>query len=294
MNHSFDVGLAIAFKDERLAIFMHHITFWTLSNSANEKNFHDGRYWTYNSIEAFAELFPYWTPKIMRGVIEKCVKNGLLLKGNFNENKYDRTSWYALSDYACKLLNILICPNGKMQVNPPKLLINSICPNGPIKQTERANQKDQTGRPIPDIKPDIKPNRERASVLDNSIFPARKKRVPLSDSFVFDEAVLVKLEETSQRVGLTKEDLLSKFRNIAKSKEKLSADWNSELDTFLINERPAYSVTTVLANKMIAPTAPQKPVQQVYHASFREFGPGHPDWERNREWERKHGFVAKN
>jgi hypothetical protein len=95
--HSFDVSLAERFGLDE-AIFLQHFEFWTRKNKANNKNLHKGRYWSYNSVEAFSELFPYFTEDRIRRTLERMTKRGLILTDNFNKAKYDRTKWYALAD----------------------------------------------------------------------------------------------------------------------------------------------------------------------------------------------------
>lgn len=108
-RHSFDpliagqVGL-------NAAVIYQNLFFWIEKNEANGHNFKDGRYWTYNSIAAFARLFPYFTEKQIRTGIDKLLDAGLILKGNYSDDRYDRTAWYAL--------NLPICPAG--QIEPPK------------------------------------------------------------------------------------------------------------------------------------------------------------------------------
>jgi hypothetical protein len=80
------------------AILIYHLAFWIDLNRANQRNFHDGHWWSYNSVPAFQKLFPYMTPKQIRSGLEKLVKEGVLLTGHFHENKYDRSLWYAFVD----------------------------------------------------------------------------------------------------------------------------------------------------------------------------------------------------
>ncbi len=97
MNHSFDMDIATKYGVNE-AIFLQNVAFWTHLNIANQKNFHDGRYWTFNSIEAYTALFPYWTTRQLRVIIDSCISAGLLLKGKYSKLKYDKTSWYSISD----------------------------------------------------------------------------------------------------------------------------------------------------------------------------------------------------
>lgn len=96
MNHSFDIELAKQFGVDE-AIFIENLRFWIAKNQANKKHFYDGQYWTYNSMSAYAELFPYWTAKQVRRIIDSLSTQGVLTIGNHNINPYDRTQWYALN-----------------------------------------------------------------------------------------------------------------------------------------------------------------------------------------------------
>lgn len=82
------------------AVFLDTIAYWIKTNASNKqpRNFREGRYWTYNTLDALHTMFPGWSRDTIRGIIRKCVKNGLLIVGNFNKQKYDRTCWYTLTD----------------------------------------------------------------------------------------------------------------------------------------------------------------------------------------------------
>lgn len=106
-RHSFDPQIA-AQVGLNAAVIYQNICFWIEKNEANGHNLRDGRYWTYNSVAAFAKLFPYLTAKQVRVAIEKLIEAGLIVKGSYGGEKYDRTAWYAL--------NLPICPEGQMEL----------------------------------------------------------------------------------------------------------------------------------------------------------------------------------
>jgi hypothetical protein len=116
------------------SIFIHNLYFWILKNEANGRHWYEGRHWTYNSMAAFSELFPFWTTSQMRRIISNCVAKGAVIKGNFNKSNYDRTTWYALSE-----------------------TVTSIYANRHFDLLESTNGIVQTNSPIPDNKPDNKP-----------------------------------------------------------------------------------------------------------------------------------------
>lgn len=104
MEHNFNVDIATRYGIEE-AILLQHIYYWIEKNKANNKHFHDGKYWTYNSARAFHELFPYIQERTIARKLDNLINNDLLLCADYNENRQDRVSWYALTEKAEKILN---------------------------------------------------------------------------------------------------------------------------------------------------------------------------------------------
>ena len=125
--HHFNVEDARLYGVEA-ATFLYNIRFWLDKNKANKDHIHDGRVWTYNSQEAWCELFPYFTRRQVQRILKKLCDAGILLKGNHNKNKFDKTVWYSLD-----------LPEYRLQ--PPE---SPIAPNGAIESTERCNGVPQT------------------------------------------------------------------------------------------------------------------------------------------------------
>lgn len=98
-NHSYSVNVA---KKVGVisAVIYRHICFWIEKNRSNEKHFYDGKYWTYNSVKAFSEIFPEFTEKQIRVALDRLVEAKFIEKGNFNRTGYDRTSWFSLCENA--------------------------------------------------------------------------------------------------------------------------------------------------------------------------------------------------
>lgn len=76
------------------AIMYANIQFWVDFNAKNKKNYHDGRYWMYNSLDAFVGQFPYWSIKTIRNILAKLEKNGYIQSGFHHPDKSRRTKWY--------------------------------------------------------------------------------------------------------------------------------------------------------------------------------------------------------
>lgn len=111
------------------AILFSNIDFWCKKNKANKKHNHDGHYWTYNSMEAFVELFNFWSRRQIERILNNLISKGYVKVGNYNKHKYDRTKWYA-----------------------------SISPNREMEIPEQGNGLHESVEPIPDNKPDSKPD----------------------------------------------------------------------------------------------------------------------------------------
>ena len=175
-RHSFDPDIA-ALVGLNAAVIFQNITFWIEKNQANQRNLRDGRYWTYNSISAFAELFPYLTEKQIRTALDKLIKSELVLKGNFSDDRYDRTCWYALGD--------------------------CICPNRQIERTKRENDT---------FAPEDKPSAQEGKSYKNRYKP-NKIPYPSREVAVDDEAEKILAAYPEDRIR-RKGDCLLAIREI--------------------------------------------------------------------------------
>ena len=89
------------------AIVVQQIHYWLNINEKAKKNIFDGRVWTYNTYEKWQnENFDFWSVKTVRRIFDSLEKKKILIKGNYNNKKYDRTLWVTL-DYE-KLEKILV------------------------------------------------------------------------------------------------------------------------------------------------------------------------------------------
>lgn len=80
------------------AVLFYNIAWWIEKNKANNVNFHDGDYWTYNSMKAYTEMFPFMSKKKIETAIGLLKASGYIKTGNYNAAAYDRTLWYSLAD----------------------------------------------------------------------------------------------------------------------------------------------------------------------------------------------------
>lgn len=82
----------------------------------------------YATKKEIAQQFQYLTIKQTRTAIEKLIENDFIKLGRFNRHKYDRTSWYGLTEKGESY-----CPGGQKPVALP------------------ANDSDDKVVPIPDV-----------------------------------------------------------------------------------------------------------------------------------------------
>lgn len=75
------------------AIFIQQIHYWSLYS----KHIVDGDRWLYNSHQEWQEQFPFWSIRTIRRIIENLERQNLLISGNFNKLKIDRTKWYKIN-----------------------------------------------------------------------------------------------------------------------------------------------------------------------------------------------------
>lgn len=87
------------------AIVLQQVHYWLEINRKAHKNFHEGRYWTYNSIRAWQESnFEFWSVETVKRTFAKLEKRGLLISGNFNKHRLDKTKCYSINEEALEKL----------------------------------------------------------------------------------------------------------------------------------------------------------------------------------------------
>lgn len=134
MEHHFNCEIAQKYGIAE-AIILNHFEYWIAKNKANECNFFEGDYWTYNSVRAFKEIFPYLTEKKISFALSKLKNEGIIKTGNFNENKHDRTLWYAITEKGFSILQ-----------------------NGGMEKPKKENRNSQNVEPIPNNNTNKIPN----------------------------------------------------------------------------------------------------------------------------------------
>lgn len=133
------------------AIFLDALIFWYRTNRGDGRNFRDGRWWSHNSIKAYEEVFPWWSAKQVRRIIDSCKAKGAVLAGNYNQDRRDRTFWYSPSDEVLALYGEPAPTQDEAETGKCN------CPNGQMQVAEGADSFAQTGTPLPCTTHDIPP-----------------------------------------------------------------------------------------------------------------------------------------
>ena len=97
MEHSFNIDIAEKYG-MTAAVLYNHFLFWIKKNKADERNYKDGKFWCYYTIKDLHKLFPYLTESKIEYALKKLTDNNVLVKAVHNDNKHDRTTWYAFCE----------------------------------------------------------------------------------------------------------------------------------------------------------------------------------------------------
>lgn len=104
MTHYFVIDFCERYRlNTNAAILLSNICYWCSINKKNGKNYIDGKYWMYNSLEAFAAQYPYMSVNQIRYAFKMLKKMGAVDCANHNPNEFDRTLWYCPSEEAMRI-----------------------------------------------------------------------------------------------------------------------------------------------------------------------------------------------
>ncbi|BEP28792.1 hypothetical protein [Helicovermis profundi] len=75
------------------SILLLQIEYW-ISLSSNVK---EGYVWTYQSASSIKKLFKFYSPSTINRILKNLIDKGLIIEGNYNKLKFDRTRWFRLN-----------------------------------------------------------------------------------------------------------------------------------------------------------------------------------------------------
>lgn len=96
-SHCHDVNVAKALGVNAAIVFS-HVLYWLRINAAKGHNIRDGKVWMYETQKDIANFLDYLTLDEVKKAVIKLLDSGLLVKDNFNKNRFDQTSWYTVSE----------------------------------------------------------------------------------------------------------------------------------------------------------------------------------------------------
>lgn len=133
-HHSFDITFAEKYGLVE-AILIHHFQHWISYNKKLNRNFKEGKTWTYQTFDEICAHYPYLGREEIRYALDRLC-NGksrksekivdfepILLRKNFNKTGFDRTYWYAFSNNSYEEgishFDKSNCPNGSVEMPTP-------------------------------------------------------------------------------------------------------------------------------------------------------------------------------
>ena len=177
------------------AILLQNIYFWIEENRKSNRNFQKGRFWTYNSIKAFTEQFPFMTQGQIRSALKLMKDEELILTANFNSS-CDRTLWYTITEKALNIMNnVLVDENQEDFLNQDEEYIIERNSNSSESRSEVLKIQDDV---LPEAKPFAVENKticctEQIDLLQGTNDTDNKPQIKNSDN---QEKEIYKEKET--------------------------------------------------------------------------------------------------
>ena len=239
MNFHFDGAVAEMYGVDG-AVFISRLQFWIEKNAANDRHYHEGRYWTYNSLRAMEKLFPFWSRRQIERIVKNLKDKGVLLTANYARDSYDRTLFYALDESKLPISPFGgdLSPNGD-NLSPNGEMINEQLKTHIREEEDKAN------------KPEISNKPQQLADRYNAICTSLPKVVRLTDK----RRRAVRLIHDK---GYTPEQLDEVFRKAQESSFCTGLNdrhWKADFD-WLLNES---NLVKVLEGKYDNPAAAKPP-----------------------------------
>lgn len=148
MNFHFDGAVAEMYGVDG-AVFISRLQFWIEKNAANDRHYHEGRYWTYNSLRAMEKLFPFWSRRQIERIVKNLKDKGVLLTANYARDSHDRTLFYALDESKLPISPFGgdLSPNGDNTLSPNGEMINEQLKTHIREEEDKANKPEISNKP---------------------------------------------------------------------------------------------------------------------------------------------------
>lgn len=247
MNFHFDSAVAEMYGVDG-AVFISCLQFWIEKNAANDRHWHEGRYWTYNSLRAMEKLFPFWSRRQIERIVKNLKDKGVLLTANYARDTHDRTLFYALDESKLPISPFGgdLSPNGDNTLSPNS---DKLSPNGEMINEQLKTQIEEDEDKA--NKPEISNKPQQLADRYNAICTSLPKVIRLTD----------KRRLAVRRIyskGYTTEQIDEAFRRAQASSfctGQNDRHWKADFD-WLLNEN---NLVKVLEGKYPADAKPDKP-----------------------------------
>lgn len=117
------------------SIILQQMHYWTAlpDQEGRLRNVRDGYSWVYNSVSAWSKQFPFWSESTIKRGLASLEAQNLVITGNYNRDKRDRTKWYRVNYESVAKLKDPSIPLGQidpMQQPMMNQCVGSKCTDG--------------------------------------------------------------------------------------------------------------------------------------------------------------------
>ena len=140
------------------AVLIYNLAYWILHNQANNKNYINGKNWTYNSSKALALIFPFWNERKIYRMLKQLEHANIIEIAEFNQNPYLHTKWYTIVEESIRQ---------KWKIGSPQL--------------ENGNPKFSNSYNVTDNKPHIKQTNNDDDLIDCTLLDSKEYRTMLDE-----------------------------------------------------------------------------------------------------------------
>jgi len=103
MFHILNTGIAGRYG-VNAALVAQYIWEQVSENELADRHQYEGRIWMRSSQMMFTAVMPYLSKHAVRRALERLMEKGVIIRSEFGANKFDRTSWYAFTQFGRLLM----------------------------------------------------------------------------------------------------------------------------------------------------------------------------------------------
>ena len=124
------------------AIILQQVNYWIVQCGKER----DGREWVFNTYPDWQKQFPFFSLSTIKRTILSLEKMGLLITGNYNRLKIDKTKWYTIDFDTLDALDTSIVQNDTTDKTP-------LAQNGLSNDSNCTIEETNMSRPLPETTP---------------------------------------------------------------------------------------------------------------------------------------------